>query len=277
MDTLEIPGYRALVPNCVYSRHRVVSDDENPFVGHPPVSELVVLNRRISPRTEDVLDAIVATAEKIPSFELGEVHSQSERRLLGGFDGLLRSVGEAIAKRDEEILQKLRRHRKGVLVEGNRYLSCILGLIPHDQIDIFENSIHNDRRDLFYHNCADSTGWELVLKLREDWRLLDFEEMRRAFDIRAYHCDQLKVFNRMPNYSDIIGRVRFVYGLFSNKDLSVVYDDSDDMFYGVAGMMLGRLKADISNEIRDQSLARVFRGNDQKLFGLSELKKEAGM
>lgn len=277
MDTLEIPGYRTLVPNCVYSRPKAVSDDENPFLGRPPVSELVVLNRRISPRTEDVLDVIVATAERIPSFELGEAPSQSERMILGGFDGLPRIVGEAIAKRDEGVLHRLRRHRRGALVEGNRYLSCFLGLIPNDQIDVFEGSIYNGRRDIVYHSCADSTGWELVLKLREDWGLVGFEEMRRAFDIRAYHCDQLKVFNRMPNYSDVIGRVRFVYGLFNNRDLSIVYDDSEDMFYSIAGRMLGGLKADIGNEIRDQSLARVFGGNDQKLFGLSELRKETGM
>ena len=172
--TIELPGYRAVVPNNVYSRDAKIAITDSESIN---INEIIIPRRFIQPCKKDVLNFIVNSAKKTRS-EWQRFIKARDFSMLKGIEEIFARFSEqtisGMAEESELVMRELEGHMYVPQEENGKYLFLTYGIIPvqvvehaQDNGEVFDESWYISNfadKNLLYHSLGERFRLTLLLK-----------------------------------------------------------------------------------------------------------------
>ena len=242
MTEIELPTYRAIVPNEVFGRR--AKPLKRPLVGgKAKATQIATISKSRIPEREEAIDLVRRSAKGIDLVALGKSKPTEEEIKETYFLRLL-PVPEikGIAEGDKEIIEHLKKHYKdGKLQNGRDYILFANGIVPDEFLDSVPERLRKEGVGV-YNYLIDKAGreeWYLKIRLLENGAFPDILELDYLLDRGVKDSDVFSVAGNFGDYQNVTNQIRLLYrALNSLEFMSQVKDTSFQVLGNMASSMM---------------------------------------
>jgi len=229
-NSIEIPGYKVLVPNNTWGRKtRPVSHPI--FGGKYPATEVLQIIRYTNPSNQEIISLIKARAKEYNplSFLEEELRKAKEKEYIGisNFFEMLpeKEIGD-IAKENKKTIKHLEEHiLEDDCPAGTTYLTIISGRVPNEVLDIREKERHLViARYISLITQLGNDVWQTKIRLNDKDKLPKESEISQLINETVYSPNTLFIKGDKKSYDIVSDAIKSLYPILSNQ-LIKIQDD----------------------------------------------------
>lgn len=230
-NSIEIPNYRVLIPNCTFGK-------KGEMVPHPlfekysPTTEIIQLTKYSIATKEEVIDLVQKSMRNFNPEVSNEEYSRKNRSI--PFSMFIKELPpeeiKKIAEGDKKAMSHLDSHySNGIYQPGKTYIQIMSGRIMDEVLDSLNEDILK-RGDVAYAGIINSLGTnETYIRLRLDEKdaLPDKLEIEYLLDRGVKDCDVFGMNGKFKEYQDFANQMRMIWNVLSSPEkIRMIRDDS---------------------------------------------------
>lgn len=250
MPEIEMPGYRTVVTNAVFSRHKKTLDA--PF-GKVPIEAVSRIMRFEGPSVDDAVKLVVEGSKAVQGgfdthLDFGRFQDNYIQRIAGG---------------NEKVMDHVRRHFPGGDYEtGRTYIEVMNSELPTSAMDYLSSTFGRNDSSV-YHSVIDYVGrnrWWLNVGLTPEGKFPDSLELEYLMARGVRYSNVFDMWG-FKDYTEVADYIRVMSKVFSNpENISLLEDKTKAMVSVAAQRTLNSLSTCLYKENAPASLEEGIAG-----------------